>query len=31
MTFGNEGPFVAPAPFSARLDILQRFRERGRP
>ena len=31
MNFGNAGPTVTPVPFSARLDLLERFRERPRP
>lgn len=31
MNFGNGGATVTPVPFSARLDLLERFRERPRP
>lgn len=31
MNFLNSGPTVTPVPFSARLDVLERFRERPRP
>lgn len=31
LNFGNGGPTVTPVPFSARLDLLERFRERARP
>ncbi len=31
MNFGNAGPTVTPVPFSTRLDLLERFRERPRP
>lgn len=31
LNFGNSGPTVTPVPFSARLDLLERFRERARP
>ena len=31
MNFVNPGPTVTPVPFSARLDLLERFRERPRP
>lgn len=31
MNFGNAGPTVTPVPFGARLDLLERFRERPRP
>ena len=31
MTFGNTGPAVTPVPFSPRLDLIERFRDRPRP
>lgn len=31
MNFVNTGPTATPVPFSARLDLLERFRERPRP
>ena len=31
INFGNAGPTVTPVPFSARLDLLERFRDRPRP
>ena len=31
LNFGNGGPTVTPVPYSARLDLLERFRERARP